>query len=297
MIARFDHGVIAVRDLAEAITRFQRLGFGVSPGGRHTGRGTYNAIIRLGLDYLELLSIYDVNEIGARGLNGASLAEFLQRHEGGLAGYALATVNIGEDARRFATTALEAEGPFAMQRLRPDGHQLSWQLLVPGGTPWRRPWPFLIQWETPDAERLSWEQPGVHPNGAASVAGIALAVHDLEDVIKLYEGPLGLSLAGQDEVPALHARRASFRVGTFRIDLLAPLDAGPVQQMLDLLGEGPFELTLTSADLDQTKLFFAQAGIPLAPAQEPTRTLVLPPPQTFGARLVFQERDAWNEPV
>src|SRR5215469_7799971 len=166
MMTRFDHAVIGVRNLDEAIRLYQSLGFDVSPGGRHTGLGTYNAIVRFGLDYLELISIYDEHELGARGLNGVSLAGFLRQQEGGQVGYALATGNIEEDAARFERTGLEAEGPFAMQRLRPDGRQLSWRLLVPGGTSWRQPWPFLIQWDASDAERLTWERPGVHPNGA-----------------------------------------------------------------------------------------------------------------------------------
>ena len=55
MPSRFDHLVIAVRDLDAAIARYQHLGFEVTPGGKHTGRGTYNALIRFGLDYIELI--------------------------------------------------------------------------------------------------------------------------------------------------------------------------------------------------------------------------------------------------
>ncbi len=290
MIARLDHVVIAVRDLDEAMRRFQALGFAVSPGGRHTGRGTHNAIIRFGLDYLELLSIYDASEIGARGLNGESLSTFLQQQEGGLIGYALATADIAQDAGRFEQTGLEAEGPFAMQRLRPDGRQLSWRLLVPGGTPWRRPWPFLIQWDAPDAERLSWEQPGIHPNGAVGVAGLALAVRDLERGIDLYQYQLGVDLAGRGDAPHLNARRASFHLGAFSIDLFAPSGAGPVQQVLDSVGDGPFELALASNDLQQTQAFFLQAGIQMETAQEPAAGLALPAQQALGARVVFTKR-------
>lgn len=292
MIARIDHVVIAVRDLEGAIRQYQALGFAVSPGGRHTGRGTYNAIIRFGLDYLELISIYDENELGARGLNGVSLAEFLRQQEGGLVGYALATADIEEDAGRFERTGLEAEGPFAMQRLRPDGRQLSWRLLVPGGTSWRQPWPFLIHWDAPDAERLSWEQPGVHPNGASGVAGIAIAVRDLERGIDLYQRQLGLTLDGQDEASHLVARRAGFHVGAFDIDLYAPTGDGPVRQVLDSVGEGPIELTLTSKSLDQTKQFLSQHGISIDPVQEPAGGLMLPTSQALGARIVFRERNA-----
>src|SRR5215467_5228881 len=125
MMRRFDHAVIGVRNLDEAICRYQSLGFDVSPGGRHTGRGTYNAIIRFGLDYLELISIYDREELNARELSGSTLADFLERNEGGLVGYALASQSIEQEAGRLQQAGVEAEGPFAMQRQRPDGRVLS----------------------------------------------------------------------------------------------------------------------------------------------------------------------------
>jgi hypothetical protein len=170
-----------------------------------------------------------------------------------------------------------------MERLRPDGRRLSWRLLVPGSVPWRRPWPFLIQWDAPDAERLAWEAPGVHPNGAAGVAGISLAVWNLERAIDLYQRQLGLTLAQQDVVTPLAARRASFRIGKFTIDLLAPMRDGHIQIMLAGLGEGPFEVTLTSTSLDQTRAALAQAG--LSAARDDDEGLLLSPSAALGARL------------
>ncbi len=284
MIGSFDHAVIAVRDLAEAIRRYQALGFVVSPGGRHTGRGTENAIIRFGLDYLELIAIYDEAELAGRGLNGQALAEFLAKQEGGLVGYALATADIAQDAERFQRIGLMAEGPFAMERLRPDGRRLSWRLLVPESVPWRRPWPFLIQWDAPDAERLAWEAPGVHPNGATGVAGIRLVVRSLERAVDLYQRQFGLTLDQQAEEPQLSARRASFRLGAFTIDLLEPVGAGPVQATLEAVGEGPFELWLTSKSIDQTRAALAQASLS-AEQTDDTAGVLLPLREALGARL------------
>jgi catechol 2,3-dioxygenase-like lactoylglutathione lyase family enzyme len=286
MIEQFDHAVIATRDLAEAMRRYAALGFAVSPGGRHTGRGTENAIVRFGLDYLELIAVYDEAELAGRGLNGQALAAFLERQEGGLVGYALATADIAEDAARFQQTGLVAEGPFAMERLRPDGRKLSWQLLVPGSVPWRRPWPFLIQWDAPDAERLTWEAPGVHPNGVTGVSGVRLVVPNLESAINLYQRQLGLAIEQQDAAPHLGARRATLRVGALRIELLAPVSAGPVQQALETVGEGLFELALTSASLAQTRAALAQAGLPAE--QDDAAGLLLPVRAALGARLRVQ---------
>src|SRR5215472_12844931 len=101
MITRFDHIVIAVRDLNMATQRYRQLGFDVRLGGRHTGMGTHNAIIRFGLDYIELLSIYDEAEARTSKLGRQALLDFLHKQEGGLLGYAFATADIEQEAERF----------------------------------------------------------------------------------------------------------------------------------------------------------------------------------------------------
>ncbi|MCM8747994.1 VOC family protein [Thermomicrobiaceae bacterium CFH 74404] len=286
MISRFDHAVIAVRDLDAAIARFRHLGFDVHPGGRHTGLGTYNAIIRFGLDYLELLSVADREEAIAGGTSGQTLVALFDQRDGGLVGYALATSDIEADAERFRQTGLEAVGPFPMERLRPDGRLLSWRLLVPSGVSWLRPWPFLIQWDIPDDERLTWERPGNHPNGTTGVVGISIAVTDLERGLHLYERQLGLAVQAQDEVPELAARRARFQLGEFAIDLLAPTGDGPVQQALEQDGEHPFEVVLQVRDLDETRRYLEQSGVALEPAPA-WSGLLIAPDQAFGARLTL----------
>lgn len=258
MITRFDHAIIAVRDLDEGMRYYRGLGFDVTPGGRHTGLGTHNAIIRFGLDYLELLSIYDENEASSSGPSGKVLLDFLQRRGDGLLGFALATTDIEHDAEHFRRVGLEAVGPFAMQRVRPDGRLLSWRLLAPGGVLWRQPTPFLIQWDTSDEQRLSWEGPGTHRNGVTGWIAVAVAVRNLESAIDFYGRQLGLEAGQRDDVPQLAARRAAFQVGTARIDLLTPSGEGSVQQMLQESGEGPFELTLACGD---TRKLLTHAGL------------------------------------
>jgi catechol 2,3-dioxygenase-like lactoylglutathione lyase family enzyme len=291
MLTRFDHIVIAVRDLDAAISTYRALGFEVSPGGYHTGLGTYNAIIRFGLDYLELLSVSDrIEAEQGGGLSGMTLLDFLEKREGGLVGYALATDDIEQEAERFRLTGLPAQGPFAMQRMRPDGRLLSWSLLVPDNVPWRRPWPFFIQWGVPDEQRLAWEKPGVHANGVVSWAGISVGVQDLESAINLYQRQIGLVLEQTDDVPALAARRAIFRVGSASIELLAPAAEGPVQHLLATVGEGPFEVQLAVRDMNQTRAFFTQCGLPFTPAPTDLSALLLWPDHTLGARLVLAQQ-------
>jgi hypothetical protein len=289
MISRFDHAVIAVRDLDQAVAQYRELGFDVRPGGRHTGLGTHNAIVRLGLDYLELLSIYDERELEAQGENGRALQTLLSVRPGGLLAYGLATMDIRRDAERLRTRGVEIDGPFAMQRTRPDGRLLSWKLLIPHRVCFGRPWPFLIEWDQPDEQRLSWEQPGQHPNGATAVVGIAVAVRGLDEMVDLYMRDLAIEPAGTDDVPDLGARRARFRIGSFAIDLLEPIGDGPVARALHRTDPMPFELTLAVRDIEQTRASLANAGIAPDRLRASRHEIRLSPERACGARIVLRQ--------
>lgn len=266
MNLRFDHAVIGVRSLAEAARYYtDSLGFVVYPGGRHSGLGTHNAIVRFGLDYLELLSVYDEAEALAAGSTRAPLVEFLQRHTCGLLGFALATDDIDGMAARLRAEGLDAIGPFAMRRMRPDGVLLEWRLLVPGGTAWRRPWPFFIQWGMADAERLRHETPGHQRNGTRRVRGVSVAVRDLARAKDLYGRQLGLTL--REEGVAGDVTWARYALDSFYIDVLCPRAAGEVQEYLDGFGEGLYQVWLELTEISPAAAYFAQRAIVTTPVQ------------------------------
>lgn len=290
MPTRFDHIVIAVRDLDAAIRSYQRLGFDATPGGRHTGRGTQNALIRFGLDYIELLSVYDEAEAAGSGLRGQIIVDFLHEREALLLGYALATTDIEQEAERFRGTDLLVQGPFAMQRLRPDGHLLSWRLFVPGGSSWRQPWPFLIQWDDPDQERLKKEQPGTHPNGATAWVRIVVLTRDLDSSIDLYQNQLGLSLIQRDSCSRLIARRVGFAVGNSTILLATPENVGPAQEELEKIGEGPYDVSIAVKNLEETRSFLTQHDVAFQWDPANPKTLRIAPQEALGVRFIFVEQ-------
>ncbi len=223
---RLDHVVIAVRDLGAAIARYRALGFDARPGGRHTGRGTHNAIVRFGLDYLELISVYD--EAEARQVGRGELVDFLRGREG-LAAYALSTNDIAGEAARLVAGGLVVDGPFAMERRRPDGTRLSWRLVIAGDTSYRRPWPFFIQWDQGDEERLVRDGRGDHANGALAIAGLEVGVDDLDRAARLYGETLGLPRMGD----------FLFEVSGVSIALVPRTDADEGPSMLRLRSSGP----------------------------------------------------------
>ena len=286
MITRFDHAVIAVSNLGRAIEAYGSLGFDVFPGGRHEHRGTHNALIRFGgIDYIELLGVYDPDKAVHSGLNGRTLAEFVRDREGGLVGHCYATDDIEAEAARMREAGLEVVGPFEMRRERPDGRALTWRLLVPVDVPWRRRWPFFIQWDDPDEERLSVEGVGAHPNGARTVTGVAVAVRDLEEAVSLYSILFDARPLSRGEIAGLAAEYAAFDIRGFTIDLLSPSGDGLVQQALEKDGEGPLKVTVEVADPEVAVEVLAQAGIEPEGASE--GTLRVPTGAAFGAQLVL----------
>jgi catechol 2,3-dioxygenase-like lactoylglutathione lyase family enzyme len=285
MITRFDHAVIAVADLDLAIEAYRALGFDVFPGGRHEHRGTHNALIRFGgVDYVELLGVYDPETAVKSGLNGRTLAEFVGDREGGLVGHCYATDDIEAEAERMREAGLEMVGPFEMKRERPDGRALTWRLLVPEDIPWRRRWPFFIEWNDPDEVRLALEGVGDHANGARSVSSVAVAVKDLEEAVRLNSVLFDVEPLRRDEVTDLTATRASFDVRGFTIDILSPTGNGPVREALESDGEGPFEVSIVVEDLTMARRAMEAA--------ESTGQDELRPPTdaALGARLVLTER-------
>ena len=275
MITRFDHAVIGVADLERAVEAYRALGFVVRPGGRHTGEGTHNAIVRFGLDYLELMAVEDADLAGSRPF-GAQLLESLRGREGGLIGYVVAGQDLDALTGEMRRSELDPIGPVAMERQRPDGRSLKWRLLFPRGQRWRDIAPFVIEWITSDADRLAWDETLPHSNGVTGVDGLVIVVRDLPQASVLYERGLGQRLTP-------HGRgRVRVALGDVSVDLVAESD--PAAGQLHERGEGLAELTLRVRDIGR-----AAAVIPgLIPDADGMRYRI-PEQSAQGARLVLSE--------
>ena len=259
MIERFDHAVIGVPDLGSAMGAFRRLGFEVAVGGRHPSLGTRNAIVRFGLDYLELLTVEDPAVARARGPFGEELLSFLDRGSG-LVGFVLAGTGLEDEVEGLRELGIGAEGPFEMDRIHPKGGRLEWRLVLPGGSPWRKPWPYLIDWITGEDELLAWDPPGDHANQVTGVAGVDLVVGNLEEAARLYEQALGLR-SGEDGHRRPGATSCHYRLGSFRLALHQPDVPSPGAAELEQRGPGPYRLVLASDDLDHTAGTLTRAGV------------------------------------
>jgi hypothetical protein len=143
-----DHLVYATQDLAAAGADLAAR-FGVRPaaGGRHTGRGTHNALAALGGSmYLEVIAP-DPTQLAPT----PPAARPFGLDEVGpdrLIGWALRCEDLDAAVARARARGYDPGDPIGMERVAPNGNKLSWRLTtnaVPGS-----PVPFLIDWgETP----------------------------------------------------------------------------------------------------------------------------------------------------
>ncbi len=230
---RFDHIIIAVRDLDAAIADYAALGFAVYYGGKHTHKATHNGLISLADgSYLELLAPVDPNDVDG---TIASLAE-----GEGFAGYALLSQDIQVDGQRLQETGLAFEGPSDGHRDRYDGKRVLWQAINLEGN--RSP--FLIADVTDHLLRVPDDADKItHRNGAIGTAALTVAVRDLAAATARYTKILGMA-------PTAQAQNSEEQSVTFRLDghtitLAQPLAHGtPLAEHLAHFGEVPFLLQL-----------------------------------------------------
>ena len=128
-------------ELAQIITSL-RAGTGVTPdaGGRHLGNGTHNALIGWGpARYLELLAL-DPEQRGGPFAAGIAHLQAPTLHTWCARAGSAASI-----AERIAAAGLRVRR-LPLSRLRPDGVQLSWELLFPEGHAYGALLPFFIDW-------------------------------------------------------------------------------------------------------------------------------------------------------
>lgn len=240
---RFDHIIIAVRDLDAAIADYQALGFAVYYGGKHLHKPTHNGLIALADgSYLELLAPVDPAEIDGT-------IALLATGEG-FAGYALLSQDLAADGARLQAAQLPFAGPSDGHRDRYDGERVLWQAINLAGS--RSP--FLIADVTDHLLRVPQDPDKIdHANGAISVTGVTVAVRDLAMAEARYTKILGQPPARRNE--SLAERTVTFALEGHTITLAQPLvDGTPLAEHLALFGEVPYLLSLGTTKQEVTGL-------------------------------------------
>jgi len=280
-IAGLDHIIIAVRDLERARMGWTRLGFTLTPRGRHLGQGTANYCIMFERDYLELLGFVEADEHGQR------LEAFLARREGPMA-VAFAPEGPPEAVfEALAALGLHPSEPRALGRQLelPEATvvpRFSLMTLPPEETPALDC--FLCAHLTPElVRRPEWL---AHPNGALGIHSVHLLVEDTAPLLPAYDRLFGLhEVTTTDAVAAVCA-------GPHRILFSTPDDFMTMHPGIEidpdflLPGIAAIELAVTSRDA--TADYLAQWQIPFD--EPPDGRLIVSAKEANGTVLFFAER-------
>ena len=232
---RIDHVVILVDDLAAATADYTALGFTVVEGGAHAEGLSRNALIAFADDtYIELIAFADP----AAARESPALTEinrrFLARGAGGegLVDYALLPQDIAASLDAARARGVAFSGPSPGGRQRPDGQEVRWMV----GAPETTDLPFLCADVTPRTLRVPDGPARAHPNGVIGVAGLTIALSDLDASVERYRALLGAEAASGERGPV-------FALDGATITLVGSHDEA-ARARLAARGDGPCALTL-----------------------------------------------------
>ncbi len=279
-IVGLDHTVLAASDLEAARETYRRLGFTLTPRGRHIGWATGNYCIMFPRNYLELLGIAEPGGFTA------GLEETLK-----LKGEGVHKIVLGmEDAARarasLAEAGLDPSEPQSLKRELelPEGTVLPAFSLVhlpPEATPQTSM--FLCQHLTPELlRRPEWL---VHPNGAEHMSGVIVVVDDPSALELPYERLFGAGSAVRTD------RMVAVRTGAEVILFVTPDDLSTLFPDLDLRPRPtPYVagLRFHVHNPDAAAAYFKAAGV--AHERSLDGTVLVPAEAAHGCFLEFSSR-------
>ncbi|MCO7175719.1 VOC family protein [Sporolactobacillus kofuensis] len=223
-VLNWDHTMINVRDVDEAAKFFGDHGIVFVRGGRHERWGTENALGYFGLNYIELLSVYDNDRVKHFSRADASAVydavQDYNRNVQRINTIAIRTTDIKETHDRLKKAGINVGTVEEGQRLDEQGHLITWSIFFIDDTIDGLPYPFFIQWQGSDQERKQKliEQGLIvqHPAGDLGVRQAVFHVPDPEKVAEIW-GELVESSPEQTDIGyqvPLGDRQLIFKQGT-----------------------------------------------------------------------------------
>lgn len=274
-LSGIDHVIVGVRDLEQARATYERLGFRVTPRGRHLGWGTANYCLMFQDDYVELLGIVEPDRFSN------NLDRFLEEREG-LLSIVLRTSDPQATRGAWQRAGLDPAEVADLGRLLEPDTELRFQnvMLSPdatGGVPL-----FACAHLTPGRMReSSWLE---HPNGAARIRSVTVVTEDPG----AYWEPMGqvfgtTSLTDTDDTLAVHTGRSGMLL------FVTPDDLEVLHPELETIAaeQNPViaALTLRVADPDATASFLDAQGVPYR--RDAAGAVGIGPEHTHGVLLEF----------
>jgi catechol 2,3-dioxygenase-like lactoylglutathione lyase family enzyme len=200
---RFDHALIFVTHLAQAVRDYTRLGFTVVGGGAHEGGPTENALVPFADgSYLELIAfrrrrtLVLLRMLGRLRLVAVATRAPLARRFAlraargpGLIDFALCVDALAPAIETARRSGRAIHGPVPGRRVARDGAPIRWELGVPAD----EELPLLIADVTPRPLRAAATQPITHANGVTGVTTVVVPVRDADAAAARYRAMLGVA--------------------------------------------------------------------------------------------------------
>ncbi len=252
MSLRVDHVTMAGSKLAPLEQAFADVGLKPAYGGPHSNGVTHMALLSFADgSYIELISTLEPGQTSP--LWHAHIAG-----DSGPCAWAVCVDDVGAEAARLAALGVPVRGPLNLNRQRPDGVLVEWDLAFLGNREPGATLPFLIkdrtprEWRVPPSTRTA-------ETGLRGVAMVVLGVEHLDRAVDLFRRVYGWPAPPMGEDAGLGARLAHFP-GT-PVTLAAALTAkGWLAERLAQYGESPCAFLLGVADMDAMARRFPLAG-------------------------------------
>jgi catechol 2,3-dioxygenase-like lactoylglutathione lyase family enzyme len=285
MTRRIDHLVVAVHDLDQAGSFYQRLGFQVGARNRHPW-GTENRIVQLPSSFIELITVGEGAAIAPHRASAFSFGAFVQdylRGREGLAMLVLDSQDAKADAALFSESGIGSFEPFHFERSgrRPDGSEtkVAFTLVFTSAENSPKAGFFVCQQHFP--ENFWNPEFQRHDNKATQISSVTLAAPSperLRSFLRAFSGVQPASPDGDD---------LSFRLGESHIDVLTPDDAaeiyGSVEAELDQPSFVAFAVRVE--DIHRQAQGLDSADIPY---QHIGSRLIVPASAAFGVAIAFE---------
>ncbi|MBD5806130.1 VOC family protein [Limosilactobacillus walteri] len=195
----WDHTMVDVTDLQDAIDYFNAKGLAFAPGGKHEYWGTKNALDYFGLNYIELLTVADKEKAAAFPYqNNSAIHDAVEDYFDGIqriTTIAIRTDDIVATHRRLKGLGLDVGEITDGKRVDPAGKLVQWKIFyINDELANHLPAPFFIQWnENDDQRREDLKKQGLikfHPAGDLFVKQAVFNVSDPEETAKQWSAIL-----------------------------------------------------------------------------------------------------------